>query len=104
MTTPQQALPYPRRNEVIRAPHLRIFDGSRQLFAKPASFLVRIVDGNQRQQVWHDYRDPLAHVLLEVIPNALTHTLTDPTEVYVLRWIAGQTAGIREFAPLYTIT
>jgi hypothetical protein len=50
------------------------------------------------------YRDPLAHVILEVIPNALTHTLTDPTEVYVLRWIAGQTAGIPEFAPLYTIT
>jgi hypothetical protein len=50
------------------------------------------------------YRDPLAHVLLEVVPNAITHTLTDPTEVYVLRWIAGQTAGIPEFAPLYTIT
>ncbi len=49
------------------------------------------------------YKDPAAHVLLEVIPNALTHTLTDPAEVYVLRWIAGQTAGIPEFAPLYTI-
>jgi len=50
------------------------------------------------------YRDPAAHILLEVIPNALTHTLTDPAEVYVLRCIAGQTAGIPEFAPLYTIT
>jgi hypothetical protein len=49
------------------------------------------------------YKDPAAHVLLEVLPNALTHTLTDPAEVYVLRWIAGQTAGIPEFAPLYTI-
>ena len=49
------------------------------------------------------YKDPAAHVLLEVIPNALTHTLTDPAEVYVLRWIAGQTAGIPEFAPVYTI-
>ena len=49
------------------------------------------------------YRDPAAHVLLEVIPNALTHTLTDPAEVYVLRWIAGQTAGIPQFDPLYTI-
>ncbi len=47
---------------------------------------------------------PLAHVLLEVIPNSLTHTLSDPTEVYVLRWIAGHTAGIPEFAPLYSIT
>ena len=35
--------------------HLRIFDGSRQLFSKPASFLVRIVDGNQRQQVWKEF-------------------------------------------------
>jgi hypothetical protein len=49
------------------------------------------------------YRDPAAHILLEVLPNTLTHTLTDPAEVYVLRWIAGQTAGIPEFEPLYTI-
>lgn len=50
------------------------------------------------------YRDPLAHILLEVIPNELTGTLTDPVMVYVLRWIAGQTAGLSQFAPLYTIT
>jgi hypothetical protein len=50
------------------------------------------------------YRDLAAHTILEVIPNGLTHTLTDPAEVYVLRWIAGRTAGIPEFAPLYTIT
>ena len=50
------------------------------------------------------YRDPLAHIILEVIPNALTHTLTNPIEVYILRWIAGQTAGIPQFAPLYTLT
>lgn len=50
------------------------------------------------------YKDLGAHVILEVIPNALTHTLTDPTDVYVLRWIAGQTVGIPEFAPIYTIT
>lgn len=49
------------------------------------------------------YRDPAAHIILEVIPNAITHTLTEPAEVYVLRWIAGQTAGIPEFDPLYTI-
>ena len=29
---------------------LRIFDGTRQLFAAPAKFLVTITDGNQRQQ------------------------------------------------------
>lgn len=50
------------------------------------------------------FRDPAAHTIFEVIPNALTHTLTNPTEVYVLRWIDGQTAGLPEFAPLYTIT
>ena len=49
------------------------------------------------------YADPLAHALLEVLPNALTHMLTDPTMVYQLRWIAGQTARIPQFAPLYTI-
>jgi hypothetical protein len=49
------------------------------------------------------YSDPAAHILLEVLPNAISHTLTDPAEVYVLRWIAGQTAGIPPFNPLYTI-
>ena len=50
------------------------------------------------------YRDLAAHTIFEVVPNGLTHTLSDPAEVYVLRWIAGRTAGIPEFAPLYTIT
>jgi len=50
------------------------------------------------------YQDLGAHAIFEVIPNALTHSLTDPTEVYVLRWMAGQTAGIPEFAPIYTVT
>jgi hypothetical protein len=50
------------------------------------------------------YRDLGAHTIFEVIPNGLTHSLTEPSEVYVLRWIAGQTAGIPEFAPMYTIT
>jgi hypothetical protein len=50
------------------------------------------------------YRDLGAHTIFEVVPNGLTHSLTEPAEVYVLRWIAGQTAGIPEFAPLYTIT
>jgi hypothetical protein len=50
------------------------------------------------------YRDLAAHAILGVIPNGLTHTLTNPTEVYVLRWIVGRTAGIPDFAPLYTIT
>jgi hypothetical protein len=50
------------------------------------------------------YQDPAAHALLEVIPNAITKSLTDPAQVYVLRWIDGRTAGIPEFAPIYTIT
>jgi hypothetical protein len=50
------------------------------------------------------YQDLAAHAIFEVIPNALTQSLSDPTEVYVLRWIAGRTAGVPEFAPLYTIT
>jgi hypothetical protein len=50
------------------------------------------------------FRDPGAHTILEVVPNALTHSLTNPVEVYVLRWIAGQTAGVPEFDPMYTVT
>ena len=50
------------------------------------------------------YKDLGAHGLLEVIPNAITNSLTEPTEVYVLRWIAGRRAGVPEFAPLYTVT
>jgi hypothetical protein len=50
------------------------------------------------------YRDLGAHTILEVVPNGLTHSLTEPAQVYVLRWIAGRTAGVPEFAPIYTIT
>lgn len=49
------------------------------------------------------YKDLGAHTLLEVIPNALTGGLTNPQEVYVLRWIAGRHAGVPEFNPPYTI-
>jgi hypothetical protein len=50
------------------------------------------------------YQDLGAHAIFEVIPNALTHSLTDPTQVYVLRWIDGRAVREPEFAPLYTIT
>lgn len=50
------------------------------------------------------FKDLGAHAIFEVIPNGLTHSLTDPTQVYVLRWIAGRAAGVPEFAPMYTIT
>lgn len=49
------------------------------------------------------YKDLGAHALLEVLPNDVTHGLSDPVMVYVLRWIAGLRAGIPEFAPPYVI-
>src|SRR6266849_8985953 len=49
------------------------------------------------------FQDLGAHTLLEVIPNSITHGLTDPKKVYVLRWIAGRHAGVPELAPPYTI-
>jgi hypothetical protein len=49
------------------------------------------------------FKDLAAHALLEVIANALTGDLTDPKNVYVLRWIAGRRAGVPEFNPPYTI-
>jgi hypothetical protein len=49
------------------------------------------------------YKDLGAHTLLEVIPNSITHGLTDPKKVYVPPWIAGRHAGVQEFAPPYTI-
>jgi hypothetical protein len=49
------------------------------------------------------YKDVGAHLLLEVIPNALTGNVSNPRVVYVLRWIAGQHAGVPNFDPLYTI-
>ena len=50
------------------------------------------------------YKDLAAHALYEVIYNPLTQSLTDPAQVYVLRWIAGRQAGVPDFAPMYTIT
>jgi len=44
-----------------------------------------------------------ADLRFEVIPNTITHGLTDPKKVYVLRWIAGRHAGVPEFVPPYTI-
>jgi hypothetical protein len=49
------------------------------------------------------YKDLGAHALLEVLHNKATGTLTDPRQVYVLRWIAGRQARIPAFNPPYTI-
>ncbi len=66
----------------------------------------KIIDGVDCVYVEPDidyYKDTGAHLLLEVLPNKLTGNVSDPRVVYVLRWIAGQHAGIPEFDPLYTI-
>jgi hypothetical protein len=65
-----------------------------------------IDDGGECVMVEPDidyYKDPLAHALLEVATNGLTHTLTDPRQVYVLRWIAGRHAGVPNFDPPYIL-
>jgi hypothetical protein len=67
---------------------------------------TKVIDGLKCIAVEPDidyYKDLGAHTLLEVLPNALTHGLTNPEEVYVLRWIAGRHAGVAEFNPPYTI-
>jgi len=48
------------------------------------------------------FKDPGAHLILEVLVNAFG-SVTDPRAVYTLRWIAGRRAGTPEFDPLYTI-
>ncbi len=48
------------------------------------------------------FRDPLAHLLLEVVPNQFGGA-TDPRQIYMLRWIAGRRAGVPEFSPPYHI-
>jgi hypothetical protein len=66
----------------------------------------RTVDGVDCVYVEPDidyFKDPGAHLLLEVIPNGLTGNVSNPRVVYVLRWIAGRHAGVQEFDPLYTI-
>ena len=67
---------------------------------------TKTIDGVECMLVEPDidyYKDLGAHGLLEVIPNTLTHGLTNPEFVYVLRWIAGRHAGVPEFDPPYTI-
>lgn len=48
------------------------------------------------------YKDIVEHGLFEVLPNTITHGLTDPERVYELRWIAARKEG-SNFDPPYTI-
>jgi hypothetical protein len=50
------------------------------------------------------YKDLAAHALLEVVANGITGSLTDPKQVYVLRWMAGRHAGVPDFDPPYVIS
>lgn len=67
---------------------------------------TRTIDGTECIKLEPDidyYRDLLAHALIEVAANRLTGSMTDPREVYVLRWMAGRQAGIAEFEPPYRL-
>jgi hypothetical protein len=67
---------------------------------------TKVIDGLRCIVVEPDidyFKDLAAHALLEVLPNALSHGLTNPENVYVLRWIAGRHSGVEEFNPPYTI-
>jgi hypothetical protein len=66
----------------------------------------QIIEGAECLKVELDidyYKDLGAHALLEVTYNSTTGSLTDPRQVYVLRWMAGRRAGVPEFDPLYTV-
>jgi hypothetical protein len=61
------------------------------------------IEGVQCVEVEPDidyFKDLGAHTVLEVIPNSITHGLTDLKK---LRWIAGRPAVVPEFVPPYTI-
>jgi hypothetical protein len=64
----------------------------------------RTIDGTACVMVEMDfdyYKDPLAHAIFEIITSVVTHSLVDPRQVYMLRWIAGRHAGVPDFDPPY---
>jgi len=68
---------------------------------------TRVIDGVEVVRIETDidyYRDPAAHIILEVLPNTFGNGITDPLTVYQLRFIASRTSGnSTAFEPLYTI-
>ena len=67
---------------------------------------TRVIDDEECIKMECDidyFKDLAAHALLEVVHNGITGSLTDPRQVYVLRWIAGRHAGVPEFNPPYVI-
>jgi hypothetical protein len=49
------------------------------------------------------YKDLLDHGLLEVLPNLLTHGLTDPVDILSLRWLDATDVYEPPFDPGYTL-
>jgi hypothetical protein len=49
------------------------------------------------------FKNPVAHLILEFIPNHFTKGKTNPVMAYALRWIAARAKGLDEFDPLYVI-
>jgi hypothetical protein len=49
------------------------------------------------------YKDLTAHAILEVARNELTGSLTEPAQVFVLRWIEQRRLGLPDFKPGYSL-
>jgi hypothetical protein len=49
------------------------------------------------------YKNPVAHAILEVIPNHFTKGKTNPVQAFALRWTAAREQNLPEFDPLFTI-
>jgi hypothetical protein len=66
----------------------------------------KLIDGVQCVKIEPDidyYKDLGAHGLFEVLPNKIKGSITDPRQVYKMRWMAGKQAGLPEFDPPYMI-
>lgn len=102
-----------QRNVGFAAFHPGATDGYKQVQFGEANVQLtfhandkRAIDGDECILMECDidyYKDLAAHALLEVVYNGISGSLTDPKQVYVLRWIAGRHAGVPEFDPPYVI-
>jgi hypothetical protein len=67
---------------------------------------LKVIDGLECVKFEPDmdlYRDLLDHGVLEVLPNLLTHGLTDPIDILSLRWLDTTDAYEPPFDPGYTL-
>jgi len=49
------------------------------------------------------FDDKLVHFFGEVLPHKISGGVTDPRQIYRLRWMAGRQARLPDFAPLYVL-